>query len=192
MEAWVKIQTTRFGELDVNKEDILNFSEGILGFESLKRFFIVDPGDSTLILWLQSLDDAKIAFPVIEPRIFKPDYVAKLMPIDITSLSLENMSSARVYSIITIPKNVVDMTANLKAPIVINSDAKIGKQIVLQDSKLPVQFAMYKELKKYIVNFTSDDSVRTTIKDPRVNEGVVQEDLKEQTNTEYREIEVTL
>jgi len=192
LEAWVKIQTTRFGELDVNKEDILNFSEGILGFESLKRFFIVDPGDSTLILWLQSLDDAKIAFPVIEPRIFKPDYVAKLMPIDITSLSLENMSSARVYSIITIPKNVVDMTANLKAPIVINSDAKIGKQIVLQDSKLPVQFAMYKELKKYIVNFTSDDSVRTTIKDPRVNEGVVQEDLKEQTNTEYREIEVTL
>ncbi len=65
----MKVNTTRFGELTVNNEDIINFSEGLLGFESLTQFFVVDPGDSTLILWLQSIEDASIAFPIIEPKI---------------------------------------------------------------------------------------------------------------------------
>ena len=50
----MKITTTRFGELEVDKKDIIEFTEGLLGFENLKKFFIVDPGDQTLILWLQS------------------------------------------------------------------------------------------------------------------------------------------
>jgi flagellar assembly factor FliW len=54
------------------------------------------------------------------------------------------------------------MSANLKAPVVINSAKKIGKQIVLQDSKLSVKHEMYKELKSFIVNFSSDDSRRTS------------------------------
>jgi flagellar assembly factor FliW len=57
--------------------------------------------------------------------------------------------------------NVTEMSANIKAPVVINSQKKIGKQIVLQDSKLSVKHEMYKELKTYIVNFSSDDSKRT-------------------------------
>ena len=63
----VKITTTRFGELEVDKKDIIEFTEGLLGFENLKKFFVVDPGDQTLILWLQSTDDAATAFPIIEP-----------------------------------------------------------------------------------------------------------------------------
>ena len=65
----MKVNTTRFGELQVNKEDVINFQEGLLGFENLKKFFVVDPGDSTLILWLQSIDDEKVAFPIIERTI---------------------------------------------------------------------------------------------------------------------------
>ena len=51
----MKVKTTRFGELDVDKKDIITFKEGLLGFEGLNKFFIVDPGDQTLILWIQSL-----------------------------------------------------------------------------------------------------------------------------------------
>ncbi len=162
----MEINTTRFGELSVNKEDILSFTEGILGFESLKRFFIVDPGDSTLILWLQSIDDGSVAFPIIEPKIFKPDYVAKLMPSDLNSIELEDISSSRIYTVLTIPSDITQMSANLKAPIVINNDKKLARQIVLQDSKLSVKFEMYKELKKYIVGYSSDDTVRTTVSEP--------------------------
>lgn len=159
----MKVNTTRFGELQVNEQDILNFSEGLLGFDNLKKYFVVDPGDSTLILWLQSIEDASIAFPIIEPKIFKPDYIAKLLPADMNSVELESLSDAKIYSILTIPAEITQMSANLKAPIVINNKKKIAKQIVLQDSKLSVKFEMYKELKKYIVAFNSDDSKRTNV-----------------------------
>lgn len=157
----MKVKTTRFGELEVNSDDIVTFAEGLLGFENLKKYFVVDPGDSTLILWLQSIEDEKVAFPIIEPKIFKPDYIAKLLPADLNGLELESLSTAKLYSILTIPSNVTEMSANLKAPIVINSAKKVGKQIVLQDSKLSVKHEMYKELKTYIVNFSSDDARRT-------------------------------
>jgi flagellar assembly factor FliW len=157
----VKIKTTRFGDLEVNPKDIVTFSEGLLGFENLKKYFLVDPGDSTLILWLQSTEDEKVAFPIIEPKIFKPDYIAKLLPADLNGLELDSLQSAKLYSILTIPANVTEMSANLKAPVVINSSKKVAKQIVLQDSKLSVKHEMYKQLKLYIVNFSSDDAKRT-------------------------------
>lgn len=162
----MKVNTTRFGELQVNTEDVINFSEGLLGFEKLSQFFIVDPGDATLILWLQSIESPETAFPIIEPKIFKPDYIAKLLPADMNSVSLENISEAKIYSILTIPSDITNMSANLKAPIVINNTKKIARQIVLQDNKLSVKYEMYKELKSYIVAYASDDSKRTNVSEP--------------------------
>jgi len=168
----VKIKTTRFGELEVDKKDIIEFTEGLLGFENLKKFFIVDPGDQTLILWLQSIDDAATAFPIIEPKIFQPNYMVKLLPVELNSLSLENLSNASVYTVLTIPQNVTEMSANLKAPIIINNKTKTARQIVLQDSKLEVRFKMYMDLKKYIVNYASDDSKRTNVNVANKEQGV--------------------
>ena len=159
----MKVSTTRFGELEVDKKDIITFEEGILGFEDSKNFFVVDPGDQTLILWLQSADNGETAFPIIEPKIFKPDFSINLLPAELNSLKLENLSNASIYTILTIPQDVTTMSANLKAPIVINNDSRKARQIVLQDSKLEVKYEMYAELKKYIVNYHSDDSVRTTV-----------------------------
>lgn len=162
----MKVNTTRFGELQVNNEDIITFSEGLLGFEALSKFFVVDPGDSTLILWLQAIEDSSIAFPIIEPKIFKPDYIAKLLPGDMNSVQLENIAHAKIYSILTIPSEIATMSANLKAPIVINNEKKIARQIVLQDNKLSVKYEMYKELKSYIVAYSSNDNKRTTVSTP--------------------------
>lgn len=159
----MKINTTRFGELEVEKSDLITFKEGLLGFENLRSFFVVDPGDQTLILWLQSSEQPGVAFPIIEPKIFKPEYIVQLVPSEMQSLNLENINDAVVYSILTIPRVVTDMNANLKAPIIINNKSKLGRQIVLQDSKLEVKFPMYLELKKYIVNYNSDDTKRTNI-----------------------------
>jgi flagellar assembly factor FliW len=169
----VKIKTTRFGELEVDKKDIVEFSEGILGFEKLTSFFIVDPGDQTLILWLQSTDDPATALPIIEPKIFQPNFMIKLLPIELNSLNLENLQNASVYTVLTIPQNVTEMSANLKAPIIINNKTKNARQIVLQDSKLEVRFKMYLDLKQYIMNYSSDDSKRTNVSVPQNNESKI-------------------
>jgi flagellar assembly factor FliW len=178
----VKINTTRFGELEVDNTDIITFKDGLLGFEQLTKFFIVDPGDQTLILWIQSIDDASTAFPMIEPKIFMPDYTVKLLPAELTSLSLENLADASIYTILTIPQVVTEMSANMKAPIVINNKTKNARQIVLQNSKLEVRNQMYADLKRYIVAYTSDDSVRTRATEPQVATVMQTEETKTDPN----------
>ena len=172
----VKIKTTRFGDLDVDKKDIIKFPEGILGFETAKEFFIVDPGDRTLILWLQSANEGSTAFPIIEPRIFMPEYSLGNLPPDTN----EPTDDIGIYAILTIPQDATKMSANLKAPIIINNKSKTGKQTILQDSKFEVRHAMYKKLKSLLVSRPSDDSVRTNIhvapaikKDETTEEGTV-------------------
>jgi flagellar assembly factor FliW len=151
----VKIVTTRFGELEVQENELFQIPEGLLGFESVKNFFFVDPNDQTLILWLQSKEEPALAFPVIEPKIFNPNYSLKLLPSELESLELKDLTDVSVYCILTIPKQVTEMSANLKAPLIINNKTKKGRQIVLQDNKLEVRLPIYTELKKYIVNYTS-------------------------------------
>lgn len=181
----MKVSTTRFGELEVNNKDIIKFDEGILGFENLKDFFVVDPGDQTLILWLQSVDDGATAFPIIEPKIFKDDYSISLLPAELNSLKLENLTNASVYTILTIPSDVTQMSANLKAPIIINNDTHKARQIVLQDNKLEVKFEMYNALKKSIVTFHSDDSVRTNVNVSNEPTVVQQSETVTTTTTEH-------
>jgi len=179
----MKVQTTRFGELELDKNDIITFTEGPLGFDHLKKFFIVDPGDKTFILWLQSADDSATAFPILEPRIFKTDYIVKLLPGELNSLALSDLKAASVFSILTIPQNITEMSANLKAPIVINNTTKIGRQIVLQDSKLDVRHPMYNELKTMISKFSQDNGDTSEIKKTevvdvsRVNQPRINEEL---------------
>jgi len=161
----VKVSTTRFGDLNVDKQDVITFREGMLGFDELKKFFIVDPGDQTLILWMQSIENPAVAFPILEPKIFKPDFIVRLMAAEMISLELESLSEASIYTVLTIPQDVSLMSANLKAPIVINNKTKMARQIVLQDSKLEVKFQMYASLKQYIVSYNSDDAKRTKVND---------------------------
>jgi len=164
MEDPVKVSTTRFGELQVSDSEIIEFQEGVLGFEKLHKFFIVDPGDSSLIIWLQSTTDPSIAFPIIEPKIFKNDYQPKLLPIDLKSIDLESQEQCTIYCILTIPSNLKQMSANLKAPIVINNAKNIARQIVLQDNKLSVNFEMYDQLRSFLImSPVSDDSKRTQV-----------------------------
>ncbi len=122
--------------------------EGLLGFEDLRKFVIVDPGDDTFIQWFQSLDKPEIAFPILEPKIFRPDYVVKLSASELRALTLEsvNTRTALVYSIITIPSDPKQMTANLKAPLVVNPKQQLGRQVILQENEYSVSYAMYKEL----------------------------------------------
>ena len=159
----MKVKTTRFGELEIEKADLINFDDGILGFENLKRFFVIDPGDQTLILWLQSTNETATAFPIIEPKIFMPGHCVELPPSELKNLDIKDYEEAAVYTILTIPKDIEQMSANLKAPIIINNRTKSARQVILQDSKLEVRYPIYTNLKKYITNYSSDDSVRTKV-----------------------------
>ena len=145
------VKTGRFGQLNVGDDEIISIPNGILGFPEYKRYCLVDPADDTLILWLQSLDNPDVSFPVLEPKIFRPDYTVRLSAAELRELQLENMNQSTVYSILTFPADISQMTANLKAPIVLNLKKQIARQVVLQENEYSIKHLMFKELRAQIM-----------------------------------------
>lgn len=154
------IKTGRFGQLSINEEDVISIPSGIMGFPDYTRYCLVDPGDDTLILWLQAIDNPEIAFPVLEPKIFKPDYVVRLSGAELRELKLDNINQSAVLSIITIPQDVSQMTANLKAPVVLNLKEQIARQVVLQENEYPIKQLMFKELRTHLITIFAQKNPR--------------------------------
>lgn len=146
------VKTGRFGQIEVSSEEIISIPSGVLGFPEDQNFCLVDPGDDTLILWLQSLSNPHLSFPVLEPKIFKPEYVVRLSAAELRELRLNSIKDASVFTILTIPSNLAEMTANLKAPLVINIREKTAKQVVLQENDQPIKHPMFKELRAHLIS----------------------------------------
>jgi len=161
------IQTGRFGQLNISEQEIIEIPQGLLGFPDLKRFCLVDPADDTLILWLQSLQNPEIAFPVLEPKVFRPEYAARLSAAELRELRLENVNQSAVFAILTIPSDATQMTANLKAPVVINLKAQIARQVVLQENEYSVKHLMFKELKAHLLTLAAQ--VRSAEEQSRIS-----------------------
>jgi flagellar assembly factor FliW len=153
----VIIKTGRFGQLTVGDDETIHVPQGILGFPDYKKYCLVDPGDETLILWLQCLDNPDVAFPVLEPKIFRPDYAARLSAAELRELKLENINQSAVFSILTISEDVTLMTANLKAPLVINLKQQVAKQVVLQENEYSIKHLMFKELRSHLITISAQN-----------------------------------
>ncbi|MEK7357132.1 MAG: flagellar assembly protein FliW [Bdellovibrionota bacterium] len=161
------IQTSRFGAVQLQGEDIIEFPEGILGFNDLRRFVLLDDPNDEIFAWLQSCEIPQIAFPVLEPELFSQTYQVALTKHDLESLGLQKAEKIRSFSIITIPDDATQMTANLKAPIVINIQKRIARQIVLQDNNLAIREPIFAKLQSRVVQ-----NPQTSIKSQAADWGV--------------------
>jgi len=145
------IQTSRFGTITVSADDILGFPEGLLGFSDLDRFVLLDDPNDEIFAWLQSCDEPSIAFPILEPELFSESFALNLSKSDLKALDTEDAKGLRPFCIITIPEDPTMMTANLKAPIIINIPKKMGRQCVLQDNKLEIREPIFTRLQQRVV-----------------------------------------
>ncbi|RME18593.1 MAG: flagellar assembly protein FliW [Bdellovibrio sp.] len=151
------VQTSRFGPLDVQEEDLIHFPEGLLGFDNLTRFVLLDDPNEDIFAWLQSCEEPSVAFPVLEPEIFMESYNVNLTKSDMEAIKVSSPSECQFFVIITIPEDPKEMTANLKAPIVINSKERLAKQCVLQDNRLAIREPIFKRLQQKVVPRSSKD-----------------------------------
>jgi len=147
----MKIQTSRFGEVEIAETDTLEFAEGLLGFSELKRFVLLDDPNDEIFAWLQSCETPEIAFPVLEPELFSNQYQIDLSRTDLEALKVADMKQTRLLTIITIPIDPTQMTANMKAPIVINPAQRIARQCVLQDNSLQIREPIFLKLQQRVV-----------------------------------------
>lgn len=149
------VQTGRFGTLEVADADLIAIAGGLLGFPEYTKFCLVDPGDDVLIVWLQSLENPDLAIPVLEPKIYKTDYTVRLSAAELRELKLDNVNQSAVFTLLTIGDDISQMTANLKAPLVINLREKLAKQVVLQENEYTIKHPMFKELRTHLMTIAS-------------------------------------
>lgn len=147
----MNIHTSRFGVVTITSEDVIHFPEGLLGFNELRRFVILDDPSDEIFAWLQSCEEPGIAFPVLEPELFTSTYTISLTKHDLENLGLASREGARCFSVITIPQDPTQMTANLKAPIVINVAKRMARQCVLQDNQLNIREPIFTRLQQRVV-----------------------------------------
>jgi flagellar assembly factor FliW len=129
----MKIETTRFGALDVEEKNIIEFPDGLYGFEKETRFTFLpfNPNVESPMEWMQSALSPHLAFVITDPHLYVPDYKLKLLEEDKKKVDLQPDEPFLTRSIVTIPENYTEMTANLVAPLVINPNKGIAKQFVL-------------------------------------------------------------
>jgi len=144
----MKITTARFGEIDIVPDEIIEFSEGLLGFDESRRFIILNPQDGSPFRWLQCVENGDLAFVIIEPLNFMFAYDLDISDSDAAFLGLEKAEDAVLYSIVTIPENPSDMTANLQGPLVINVKTRKGRQVISTNSHHSVKARILDEMKK--------------------------------------------
>lgn len=143
------VETTRFGSIEVTDPDIITFPEGMLGFSKIHEYVLVERVDDALFLWLQAMKKASVAFPLLEPQIFEKNYRVELGDEDQAALQLDNLKHAKVFAIITIPSDPTKMTANLKAPIVVNLKNRLARQVILHEADYPIRKSIFGDLQQY-------------------------------------------
>ncbi len=141
----MKVKTSRFGEIEVPDESLITFPDGIIGFRDATRFVIFECGDDGIFKWLQSCDKPELAFVICEASLIKPDYQVMIGEKEREVLKLDNLEDGAVCLILIIPDNPQEATANLLGPIVMNSESRIGMQLVLVNPDYSARYRIFEQ-----------------------------------------------
>jgi flagellar assembly factor FliW len=126
----MKITTVQFGEIEFDENLIVRFQNGLFGFENLKEFVFIKTDDE-LFYWLNSIEQPEISFPLIGIRVIDEDY--------------PEVENHEAFGIVTLNKDPLSITVNLKAPVYINQDNSSGFQKILDAEKYSLHYKLFVE-----------------------------------------------
>lgn len=127
----MKLCTTRFGQLEIQENDIYVFPNGIPGFEEHRQFALIEVEEHKPFSYLQSISNPDLAFVIIDPFIIHPKYEFDLTDDFIQEIQIESVDQILVRVIVSVRDSLDKATANLVAPIVLNANERKGKQVIL-------------------------------------------------------------
>lgn len=145
----MKITTKLFGEIEIAEEKIITFPGGIIGFPDMQKFLLIHDAENETnnISWLQSLDEPAFAMPVIDPLLLIRDYDPLVEDEMLGILGRLDPNNMLVVVTITVPSDITKMTANFKAPIIINAGNNKACQLIIDDAGYEVKHPIYHLLK---------------------------------------------
>ena len=138
----IKIYNSQLGELLIRKNSIIHFKQGILGYEFLHQFALVEVEDCKPFIWCISLDEPEIGFPILNYKITYPDYQLTLSDKDREDLKLQKSEHFHLFFIVRVDEQKKEVTANLKGPLVFNMKKMLGTQVVVQNEEYVVNYSL--------------------------------------------------
>lgn len=129
----MEIQTTRFGKLAIGHDEVIQFPQGLIGFENHTKWAILADDSNDSVGWLQSLEEADLAFAVVSPRRYIPGYKVRISPEQATSLKLDAGMETFVLVIVSRENSLVSV--NLRAPLLVNLSLQLGRQVITTDEQ---------------------------------------------------------
>jgi len=127
------IETSRFGQLEVDERRLITFGEGILGFPQQHCYALIQTGEGSGFYWLQAVDTPDLAFVVCDPRLFVAEY---RVPVKLEDLECIELSDPNYSQVFVIVNKVGDLlTGNFQGPLVVNVANRRARQLVLSDKR---------------------------------------------------------
>ena len=124
----MKIVNKQFGEIEFEQDSIINFTEGILGFEDQKRFLLISEKEG-FFFWLTSVDEPELIFPLFSINLLKENF--------------NDSGDLEPFGIVKLDKDPENVSINLRAPVFINHENKTGYQKIMDDENYPVDYPLF-------------------------------------------------
>ncbi|MDR1107993.1 MAG: flagellar assembly protein FliW [Spirochaetaceae bacterium] len=140
----MKVATKAYGPIDVDERQKITFPGGLFGFERIQEYVLLD-AERQPFYWLQAREVEELAFILINPFLFRPDYELDVDDGELREIGISDPKIALTFAIVTIPAEG-PMTANLQGPLIINRDSRMGKQAILTDPRWRTKHDIMEEL----------------------------------------------
>jgi flagellar assembly factor FliW len=134
------IQSVRFGEVEVPKEEVIEFPLGLIGLGG-SRYTLLDRNPGTGFLWLHSLDDPALALPVVDPHPFFSDFTLQMAEEDRQQIGVDESFEVQLYVTVRATPDPLDITANLRAPLVVLNG--LGYQVINTVPDAPLRAPLF-------------------------------------------------
>ena len=136
----MQLETTRFGNVEIDDDRLIKFPSGMLGFSSYTDFVLLQPDEQGVFFWLQSTETPDLAFVVTDPALWIPDYKANIRREQMEDLGMAEIGDAQVLVVVNKREDV--LSANLQGPLVVNVTGRTGMQLVLADKKWSTRYEL--------------------------------------------------
>lgn len=142
------LETKLFGNVEIDEKKALHFENGLIGFPELKNFFLIRDEEkaSSIICWLQSVEEMAMALPVMDPLKVMESYNPMIEDELLKPLGKLTEDNLMALVTVTVPRDIEKISINLQAPILINADTKQACQLILEDGDYPVRYPIYEVL----------------------------------------------
>ncbi len=137
------VQTTRFGKIEVAEGDIITMQNGPLGFSRARLYTLLDDEINSPFKWFQSLEEESLAFVTVDPQIVVSNYKIALTEEHMKKLQATSIDELCVLVIVTMTKDVKDVTVNLQGPLVINYKTGMALQLVILDGEYSTRHPLF-------------------------------------------------